>query len=82
MFGHLVSHEIAESISDTNANTIVKGYDENGRASFEYSHSYSHFLAFLKIGFKIAYGTVQGIIRGLSITSGLKNMHFAHIRRA
>jgi hypothetical protein len=27
-----LSHEIAESISDTNAKTIVKGYDENGRA--------------------------------------------------
>lgn len=27
-----LSHEIAESIEDTNANTIVRGYDANGRA--------------------------------------------------
>ena len=27
-----LSREIAESISDTNANTIVKGFDENGRS--------------------------------------------------
>lgn len=27
-----ISHEIAESISDTNANTIVQGFDESGKA--------------------------------------------------
>lgn len=27
-----LSHEIAESISDTNANTTIQGFDENGRA--------------------------------------------------
>jgi hypothetical protein len=34
-----ISHEIVESISDTNANTTIKGYDENGKPCLYYRES-------------------------------------------
>lgn len=34
-----LSHEIAESISDTNANTTIQGFDENGKACLYFRES-------------------------------------------